>query len=113
MPEPLFAITTSLRKSETIIKLSGECDISNVELLNTTIYDVLLSEKRRIVLDVQDLSFMGSCGLTPIRRVIDSLEPVGGVVVVKEPSPMLSWLLDVFGISQKALVLSRVAPPVA
>jgi anti-anti-sigma factor len=105
MAEPLLAISTSLQKSETIIKLSGECDISNVDDLNKAIYDTLVSENRRVVLDVEELDFMGSCGLTPIQRAIESLQPVGGIVVVHRPSRMMKWLLDFFGISQRAVVV--------
>ena len=105
MAEPLLSISTSLQKSETIIKLSGECDISNVDDLNKAIYDTLVSENRRVVLDVEELNFMGSCGLTPIQQAIESLQPVGGIVVVHRPTRMLKWLLDFFGVSQRAVVV--------
>jgi anti-anti-sigma factor len=105
MPKPLLRITTTRSDAETVIKLSGECDVSNVEDLKTTVYNILVSERRRIILDVEELDFMGSCGLTPILRAIDGLQPHGGVVVVKKPTRTLRWLLDYFGIAEKAIVV--------
>jgi len=105
MPPPLLAITVSRSNSETVIKLSGECDNSNVDELNKAVHEVLTSENRRIVLDVEELSFMGSCGLIPIERAIESLQLVGGTVVVHKPSRMLKWLLAFFDISQNAIII--------
>jgi anti-anti-sigma factor len=103
--KPLLSITTSRSNSETVVKLSGECDISNVKDLNKAVYDILISENQRIVLDVEELNFMGSCGLTPIERAVEALQPVGGIVVVKRPSRMLHWLLETFGVASKAVVI--------
>jgi anti-anti-sigma factor len=105
MPEPLLRITTSRSNAETVIKLCGECDISNVEDLNKAVYDILVVENRRIVLDVEDLNFMGSCGLTPIKQAIETLQPAGGIVVVRKPARMLAWLLGFFGISKEAVIV--------
>ena len=104
MAEPLLAISTARSKSETVIKLSGECDISNVDDLYEAVYEMLASETRRIVLDVEELDFMGSCGLTAIQRAIEGLKPFGGVVVIQKPSWMLRWLLDLFGMSRQVVV---------
>ena len=105
MPAPLLRITTTRSNAETVIKLCGECDISNVKDLNKAVYDSLEGENRRIVLDVEELNFMGACGLTPIKQAIETLQPVGGIVVVRKPARMLAWLLDFFGISKKAVIV--------
>jgi anti-anti-sigma factor len=99
MPEPLLRITTSRTNTEAVIKLGGECDISNVEDLNSAVSGVLAAENRRIVLDVEELDFMGACGLMPIERAIESLQPTGGIVVIHKPARMLAWLLDFVGIA--------------
>ena len=103
--DSLLSISISRSKTETVIKLSGECDISNIDGLEMTVYEILVSENRRIVLDVEELNFMGSCGLTPIERAIESLQLVDGIVVVKKPARMFRWLLDFFGVSETAVIV--------
>lgn len=110
MADPLLAISTSRSQSETVIKLAGECDISNVGELNEAVRDILVSEYCCIVLDVEQLKFMGSCALTPIESAIESLQPVGGVVVVQKPSRTARWLLEIFGISKKAVIVQQRLP---
>jgi anti-anti-sigma factor len=105
MSDPLLAISTSRSNLETTIKLSGECDHSNVDDLNRVVHEILMSETRRIVLDVEELNYMGSCGLTSIERALEVLQPVGGIVVVHKPAWMLKWLLDFFGISKGAVIV--------
>jgi anti-anti-sigma factor len=103
--QPLLAIDTSHSTSETVIKLSGECDTSNVADFNATVIEILTSERRRIVFDVEELSFMDSSGLIAIERAIESLRPVGGGVVVQKPTWILKWLLDVFGIAGNVVIV--------
>jgi len=105
MPESLLRIITSRSTSEVVIKLSGECDISNVECLNATIYEILLAGNRRIVLDVEDLNFMGSCVLTSIERAVEHLQQDGGIVVIKRPSSIVRRVLDIFAVSERAVIV--------
>jgi anti-anti-sigma factor len=105
MSEPLLVITTLRSDSETVVKVSGECDYSNVADFNEAIYQALIAGDKRIVLDVEDLTHMASCGLTPIEQMIESLNSIEGNLIVRKPSQMFGWLLDLFGISRRAVVI--------
>ena len=103
--DSLLEISTSRSNHETIIKLSGECDISNVDDVNEAVFGVLTGNTRQIVFDVEELSFMGSCGLASIEQAIEGLQLTGGVVVIRKPSRIVRWLLDFFGIANMAVVI--------
>jgi anti-anti-sigma factor len=105
VPEPLLVITTLRSDAETVVKVSGECDYSNVADLSEAIYQALIAGARRIVLDVEDLTHMASCCLTPIEQTIESLDLIEGNLIVRKPSQTFAWLLDRYGISRRAVVI--------
>ena len=83
MAESLLVIQTRHDRSETVVTLSGECDLSNVNELDKAVHEILRSENRRIVLDVEHLQFAGVCALAPIETAITALQHSDGIVVVR------------------------------
>jgi anti-sigma B factor antagonist len=63
IPEP-FAITTSREGNWAVIALIGELCLENVELLDQAIRSAETGDSERIILDLRELSFMDSMGLT-------------------------------------------------
>jgi anti-anti-sigma factor len=58
--DPLFAIKSRREGDETIIAVSGELDLAAADQLSEAIADAEKSTSERIVVDLEDLSFMDS-----------------------------------------------------
>lgn len=59
----LLSIDAAVSEDSYLVKVAGELDASNVELLQTCLRQAEASEERRIVVDLSALGFMDSSGL--------------------------------------------------
>ena len=62
--QPLAAIRTRLESDVTVIAVSGELDLASADQLDKAIRDAEESATGWIVIDLEDLTFMDSTGLS-------------------------------------------------
>jgi anti-sigma B factor antagonist len=62
--QPFATITTRLESNVTIIAVSGELDLASTDQLDKAIRDAEQSATGWIVIDLDDLSYMDSAGLS-------------------------------------------------
>jgi len=78
------------------LKLSGELDLGSVAPIRAAI-DALLSKRpSRVVIDLSELRFMDSSGLTLLLAVADQVPEVE----LRDPSAMIRKLIDLTGLSR-------------
>ena len=53
---------------------------------------------------------MGCCGLTPIETAIEAMRFEAGLVVIRSPSPMFTWMLEFFELAIELRCWSRARP---
>ena len=94
------AIAGILRAGEQgIIVLTGEIDIGNSPELHACLERFLADGCSEIILDITDVTYIGSTGLAEIAHVTKALKLRGGGVALRNPSPATRNLLNVAGLA--------------
>ena len=83
---------------ETIVAIAGELDMSTAERLSGAVNEELRQAPSRIVLDLADLTFCDSLGLGTLVVLSRSARAQETYLVVRNPSPFFSRMLDVTGV---------------
>ncbi|HEX3510837.1 MAG TPA: STAS domain-containing protein [Solirubrobacteraceae bacterium] len=78
-----------------LLTVSGELDMSNARELEAAIDAVAGERPARLVFDVRDLRFIDSAGLA----VLLGAAARAGQVVLREPSPAVSRVIEITGLS--------------
>jgi anti-anti-sigma factor len=83
---------------ETIVAIAGELDMSTADRLAGAVNEELRQAPTRLVLDVADLTFCDSLGLGTLVVLSRSARAQETYLVVRNPSPFFSRMLDVTGV---------------
>jgi len=83
---------------ETIVAIAGELDMSTADRLAGAVNEELRQAPGRLVLDVADLTFCDSLGLGTLVVLSRSARAQETYLVVRNPSPFFSRMLDVTGV---------------
>lgn len=83
---------------ETIVAIAGELDMSTADRLAGAVTEELRQAPGRLVLDVADLTFCDSLGLGTLVVLSRSARAQETYLVVRNPSPFFSRMLDVTGV---------------
>jgi anti-anti-sigma factor len=78
-----------------VVTLSGEIDISNVDLLRASIEPALAHAPDVVVFDLAALQFMDSSGIAMLLRAAARIPTVR----VRNPSPMVRRIIEVTGLT--------------
>jgi anti-anti-sigma factor len=84
-----------------LLVLSGELDLASSGILDTAIAELCMDGARRIVLEMDGLSFMDSTGLRAVLVGRELCEVNGGELLIGETSPQVRRLLDISGVGEK------------
>jgi anti-sigma B factor antagonist len=76
IPEP-FLITPSREDGRAVIAVSGELDLSKVDLLDQAIRNTETGDSKKIVVDLRAVSFIDSAGLSLLLRVRRRSDRIG------------------------------------
>jgi anti-anti-sigma factor len=80
---------------ESVLRISGEIDLSNAEGLKQAIDAYLATGPPRLVLDVRELTFMDSSGLAVMLRAATKV----AAVVVRHPRNSIRRLIETTGVT--------------
>ncbi|HEX4686529.1 MAG TPA: STAS domain-containing protein [Nocardioides sp.] len=86
--------TTTTSDGKAVIAVRGEVDLVSCDELRRVVDDALQISSH-VVLDLTDLLFIDSSGLSVLVEAHRKARDAGGVLVVQNPTPMLSRLLDI------------------
>jgi anti-sigma B factor antagonist len=84
-----------------IVKVSGEVDMSNVDMVRAAVDRAIAEDPDRIIFDFGELEFMDSSGLAMLLAVAERIS----VVELRRPPPLLRRVIELTGLSD-AFVLS-------
>ncbi len=88
---------------DAVVTLKGELDISSAPSFRTTIEDVLESKPRRIVFDIEELSFLDSSGIAVLVHAANNVDEVE----LRHPSAIIRRIVEATGLSE----VLRLGPP--
>jgi anti-sigma B factor antagonist len=93
--EPVsLATRTEVLDGRTVLSVFGAVDLVSAERLRQAI-DVAVNTSPRVTLDVAEMTFIDSTGLSALVYGHRRAQDAGGDLVVRHPSPMLKRLLGI------------------
>jgi anti-sigma B factor antagonist len=78
----------------TVVRISGEVDMSNADILRATIDPIAASDVEHLVFDLGGLQFIDSSGLTVLLAAAQKIR----VVQLRDPSPIVRRIVEVTGL---------------
>ena len=95
--EPVFRLERREEDDGPVLVIAGDLDMAAVEPLSDAI--AALPSDRPIVLDLTDVTFLDSTGLTVIVRAHRARDSRRDAVVLRHPRPGVLWVLETSGIA--------------
>ncbi len=80
--------------SYTHVALSGKMDVAGVQKIEGQFINVIASAKKNAVVDIADVSFIGSMGLRVFLSAAKSLSWDKKTLILVHPQPMVSEVLE-------------------
>ena len=83
---------------DTVVRVSGELDMSTTDRLRDVVNGQLREHPGRIVLDLTELTFCDSLGLGTLVVLTRAARKQQTSLVLRNPGPFLSRMLDITGV---------------
>ncbi len=92
-----------------VLYLSGEIDIYTQPLFRQSVKEVIDITENYLVLDMHDISYMDSSGLTVLVSAATQLNPLDGQVILVGCKPHLIRILDITSINTMVVLYNDLA----
>lgn len=99
-PPTGFAVDATRGGGEIVVSVVGEVDISTAPLLWECLEAEILTAPERVVLDLAQMDFIDSTGLTVLIRAHKRLSGAGAALVLRSPTPPAARVFAVSGLDQ-------------
>ncbi|MEW2354744.1 STAS domain-containing protein [Spirillospora sp. NPDC029432] len=100
-------MTTRSHARHTVLTLSGELDVTNLDDLCDHLRAACRTRGDRIVLDLSRLTFIDSSGLSVLVEYDAAVRGTGGALSLVAPRPQVSKVLSVTGLNRRLTVHER------
>ncbi|GIF11280.1 STAS domain-containing protein [Actinoplanes teichomyceticus] len=107
------AIITEHRPDVAVLHLRGELDADSAGALHTVLSDLLKRPVPRIVVDLTDLKFCDSIGLSAFITSKEVIVSRGGWLSFAGPRPFMAQLLETIGLSRYFAIFPEVDDAIA
>ena len=91
-----------------VVRLTGELDIATVDDLRQHVRTAREKYGERIILDLTDLEFMDSQGLSAIIEVHKSVTAAAGRLALVSPRPIVRRTLEITGLTRRLDIVDTV-----
>lgn len=92
----------------TVVSVSGELDLASSPLLEGELSRVTATEPRLLVLDLRELAFMDSTGLSLLIRAHHDADHAGRRLVLVRGGPQVQRLLSLTGLAERLPIVDSV-----
>lgn len=90
-----------------MIAVAGELDLASSPELEAQLHEISPSDTELVVVDLRELEFMDSTGLSIIVRAHQRLTAEGCEMGLVKGSPQVQRLLDLTGVADRIALVSR------
>lgn len=94
-----FSIQRSDDPEGVVLALSGELDIASAPELETCLKELAPDSRRRVVLDLGELNFVDSPGISALLAARKAADDEGRVLVLRRPPAQVQSVFAVIGVS--------------
>jgi anti-anti-sigma factor len=106
-------LTTQEVDGHAVIHLKGELDIATVDDLRNDLRQARRSHGEHVILDLTDLEFMDSQGLSVIVNCHKSVTAAGGSLALVAPRPIVRRTLEITGLAGRLGVFGSIEDAIA
>lgn len=82
-----------------VVRLVGSLDEGSQAQAESMILPLLSTERRHLLIEASELSFISSAGLRMIISAVKAVKPAGGTVGLCAPQPSVEQLLRIAGLT--------------
>jgi anti-sigma B factor antagonist len=100
-----FRVEVREQDGAALIAISGELDLASAPALEETLDHALKSDVRLVILDLRDLEFMDSTGLSVLVRGHQAAEEAGRRLTLIQGPPQVKRLLNLTGVTERLIVV--------
>jgi anti-anti-sigma factor len=101
-------LTTQQHDGRAVVRLKGELDIATVDELRQHLHKARQSYGEHVILDLTDLEFMDSQGLSVIINCHKAVNAAAGSLVLVAPRPIVRRTLEITGLSRRLDVFDSI-----
>lgn len=94
-------VTARAENGRAVVRLRGELDIATADTLRRGLRDARRDHGDDLVLDLTDLEFMDSGGLSVIVAFFKAATAAGGGVALAAPRPVIRRTLEITGLHRR------------
>jgi anti-anti-sigma factor len=95
----LVTISALRERGDTILVVRGDVDMATASFLWESVEHVL-PDSERVIVDLSDVDFLDSSGLSVFVRAHRRLREAGGALVLRSPNPGVRRVLELTGLAQ-------------
>jgi anti-sigma B factor antagonist len=88
-----------------VIVIGGELDLASAPRLDEEVQTALSSEAETLILDLRELAFMDSTGLSVLVRAHQAAEDAGRRLIVVQGPAQVARLLSLTGVAERLTVV--------
>lgn len=96
----MFQATITDRLPRTVIALEGELDLASTPQLLAIVSGVMAAGSGEIVLDMAELTFIDSTGLSGVATLAEQARSSGASLELRSPSELTAQVLEVTGLDR-------------
>lgn len=105
MSDPTFGVRATTVGEKADVRVVGDLDVATAPELLQRLSDMLSDGIQVMTLDLSELEFVDSSGLSALVRALECQREKGGDVVLKAPSPSTRRVLEITGLLQVFTVI--------
>ena len=102
-----FRVEVQRRGRAALIAVAGELDLATGPQLEAELHDISPRETELVVVDLRNLEFMDSTGLSIIVRAHQRLTGEGCELGLVRGSPQVQRLLDLTGVADRIVLVAQ------
>ncbi|HET9443027.1 MAG TPA: STAS domain-containing protein [Acidimicrobiales bacterium] len=96
-----FSLTFSRNAGSVVVRVAGELDSYTAAMMRERLADVIDGQGNlSIVVDLEEVSFLDSTGLSTVVRAYQRLRMRGGSLTVARPSPAARKIMEMTGLDR-------------
>lgn len=100
-----FRLEVRQEPGATVIAVSGELDLASSPVLHEEVTRLLSAAEPRIVLDLRQLDFMDSTGVSVLVRAHHAAQATGTELCLVQGRPQVQRLLTLTGVAERFTIL--------
>jgi anti-sigma B factor antagonist/stage II sporulation protein AA (anti-sigma F factor antagonist) len=102
-------VTVRSHLGHTVVDLRGDLDIASVDDLRTQLRAARQAHGEHLILDLNDLEFMDSQGLSVLIGCHKAVSAAGGSLALVAPRPIVKRTLEITGLDRRFAIFDTVA----